>query len=108
MDAHQQQIRDEKLGQWEPIIDQCLKEWEEYGSKTRWCKAHDISTSSFFYWQGCLTRNGRGSAVLMSPAQYERLTNPLEAALDEADRMAKETGLRLTHEEVFTKIRARK
>ena len=26
----------------------------------------------------CLTRNGRGSAVLMSPAQYERLTNPLE------------------------------
>ena len=56
----------------------------------------------------CLPQNGRGSAVLMSPAQYERLTNPLEAALDEADRMAKETGLRLTHEEVFTKIRARK
>ena len=56
----------------------------------------------------CLPQNGRGSAVLMSPAQYERLTNPLEAALDEADRMAKETGLRLTHKEVFTKIRARK
>ena len=56
----------------------------------------------------CLPQNGRGSAVLMSPAQYERLTNPLEAALDEADRMAKETGLRLTHEEFFRRIRARK
>lgn len=56
----------------------------------------------------CLTRNGHGSVVLMSLAQYERQTNPVEAALDEADRMAEETGLRLTHEEVFTKIRARK
>lgn len=56
----------------------------------------------------CLTRNGRGSAVLMSPAQYERLTNPLEAALDEADRMAEETTMRLTHEEFFRRIRARK
>ena len=26
----------------------------------------------------CLTRNGRGTAVLLSLAQYERLTNPLE------------------------------
>ena len=56
----------------------------------------------------CLPQNGRGSAVLMSPAQYERLTNPLEAALDEADRMAEETTMRLTHEEFFRRIRARK
>lgn len=56
----------------------------------------------------CLTRNGRGTAVLLSLAQYERLTNPLEAAFDEAYRMAEETYLRLTHEEVFTKIRERK
>ena len=56
----------------------------------------------------CLTRNGGGSAVLMSLAQYERLTNPLEAALDEADRMAEETTMRLTHEEFFRRIRARK
>lgn len=55
-----------------------------------------------------LTRNGHGTAVLMSLADYERLTNPVEAALDEADRMAEETPLRLTHEEVFRRLRARK
>ena len=56
----------------------------------------------------CLTKNGYGSVVLMSIAQYERLTDPVEAALDEADRQAEETDLRLTHEEVFTRIRERK
>ena len=56
----------------------------------------------------CLTQNGHSSVVRMSLAQYVRLANPVEAALDEADRMAEEIGLRLTHEEVFTKIRARK
>ena len=55
-----------------------------------------------------LTRSGHGTAVLMSLADYERLTNPVEAALDEADRMAEETPLRLTHEEVFRRLRARK
>ena len=75
MDAHQQQIRDEKLGQWEPIIDQCLKECEEYGSKTRWCKAHDISTSSFFYWLG-IVNDLRG---------IPRKTKPREGPVVSAD-----------------------
>lgn len=56
----------------------------------------------------CLTRNGRGSAVLLSHADSERLANPVAAALDEADRMAEETTMRLTHEEFFRRIRARK
>lgn len=54
MDAHQQQIRDEKLRQWEPIIDQCDKEWEEYGSKAAWCRAHDVAISIFYYWRGII------------------------------------------------------
>lgn len=35
----------------------------------------------------CLPQNGRGSAVLLSHADSERLANPVAAALDEADRI---------------------
>ena len=56
----------------------------------------------------CLTQNGRGSAVLLSHADSERLANPVAAALDVADRLAEETTMRLTHEEFFRRIRARK
>ena len=34
-----------------------------------------------------------------------RLTEDIEEALDVADRMAKESDLRYTHEEVFSKLR---
>lgn len=51
MNANQQLIRDEKLKEWEPIIDQCDKEWKGYGSMARWCKAHDVSVPNFYYWR---------------------------------------------------------
>ena len=43
--------------------------------------------------------------VVLSIDAYSRLTEDVEYALDEADRMAKETNERLTHEEMFTKLR---
>ena len=52
-----------------------------------------------------LTKNGHGSMVIMNLETFERLTNPLERALDEADRQAQQSQTSLTHEEVFGKLR---
>lgn len=54
-----------------------------------------------------LTKNGYGSMVLMSLEQYAQLTEPLESKLDEADRQAGRTTVRLSHEEVFAAAKAR-
>lgn len=52
-----------------------------------------------------LTKNGYGSMVVLSLKEYSRLTDGIEAALDEADRMAEESEKRMTHEEVFQSLR---
>lgn len=52
-----------------------------------------------------LTKNGYGSMVVLSLEMYSRLTDETESALDEADREAERDSRRLTHEEVFGKIR---
>ncbi len=52
-----------------------------------------------------LTKNGYGSMVVMSLDSYAKLTDPVEHALDEADRMAESTNERMTHDEVFGKLR---
>lgn len=52
-----------------------------------------------------LTKNGYGSMVDMSLEKYAQLTDDLEFVLDEADRAAKETGVRYTHDEVFSRVR---
>ena len=52
-----------------------------------------------------LTQNGYGSMVVMSIEMYDRLTNNIEAKLDEADLQAKMDPTRYTHEQVFSSIR---
>ena len=52
-----------------------------------------------------LTKNGYGSMVVMSLQEYERLTNYIENALDEAEKQANESSRRLSHEEVFGKFK---
>ena len=52
-----------------------------------------------------LTKNGYGSMVVMSLQEYERLTNFIENALDEAEKQANESSRRLSHEEVFGKFK---
>lgn len=52
-----------------------------------------------------LTKNGYGSMVVLSLEAYSQLTDGVEAALDEADRLAEENGRRMTHEEVFGSLR---
>ena len=52
-----------------------------------------------------LTKNGYGSMVVLSIEEYSRLKEDVEYALDVADKMAKETDERYTHEEVFSKLR---
>ena len=52
-----------------------------------------------------LTKNGYGSMVVLSLKEYTRLTDGIEAALDEADRMAEASEKRMTHEEVFQSLR---
>ncbi|MBQ1207113.1 MAG: type II toxin-antitoxin system Phd/YefM family antitoxin [Lachnospiraceae bacterium] len=54
-----------------------------------------------------LTKNGYGSMVVLSLEAYSRLTDSVEAALDEADKAALESEKRYTHEEVFSKLRRR-
>lgn len=52
-----------------------------------------------------LTKNGYGSMVVMSIEKYEKLIGCIENKLDEADSEAKNTSLRYTHDEVFSKVR---
>ncbi len=54
-----------------------------------------------------LTKNGYGSMVLLSIEQYEDLTNDIELALDEADRLAELSDTRYSGQEVFDRIRRR-
>ena len=52
-----------------------------------------------------LTKNGYGAMVVLSLDMYSRLTDGVEAALDEADRAAAENSRRMTHEAVFGNLR---
>ena len=52
-----------------------------------------------------LTKNGRGSMVVMSFEQYKRLNETIETALDVADRQATSMQLRHTHDDVFDSVR---
>ena len=52
-----------------------------------------------------LTKNGYGSMVLMSLEKYEKLVGDIEEKLDYADKIAEETDVRYTHDEVFSNIR---
>lgn len=52
-----------------------------------------------------LTKNGYGSMVVLSIEAYSMLTEPIEDALEAADKMAEETNKRYTHEEMFSKLR---
>ena len=54
-----------------------------------------------------LTKNGYGSMVVMSIDAYSRMNRNVEQALDEADAYAEATTERMTHEEVFGKLRKR-
>ena len=52
-----------------------------------------------------LTKNGYGTTVVMSIESYAKLTDPVEAALDEADQETLTNPERLTHQDVFSSIR---
>jgi prevent-host-death family protein len=52
-----------------------------------------------------LTKNGYGAMVVLSLDAYSKLTDGVETALDEADRLAEEDGRRMSHDEVFGKLR---
>jgi prevent-host-death family protein len=52
-----------------------------------------------------LTKNGYGAMVVLSLDAYSRLTDGVEAALDEADHFAAENETKYTHEEVFANLR---
>ena len=53
-----------------------------------------------------LTKNGYGSMVVMSIDAYSRLTQNVEQALDEADEYAISNSERMTHDDVFGKLRS--
>ena len=54
-----------------------------------------------------LTKNGYGTMVVMSLAQYSMLTDNVEMKLDEADRAAEKSNIRYTGEEVFNRAKER-
>jgi prevent-host-death family protein len=53
-----------------------------------------------------LTKNGYGSMVVLSLEEYAQLTENVEVKLDEADHQALTTNERLSHEAVFSSVRA--
>ena len=53
----------------------------------------------------CLTKDGYETMVVMSIEEYSRLTDPVEAALDQADIQAASSSKRLSAEEVFSAAR---
>ena len=63
----------------------------------------DVAVGSPVY----LTKNGYGSMVVMSIEQYSALTDSIEYKLDEADEYAANHSERLTHDQVFGKVRDR-
>lgn len=52
-----------------------------------------------------LTKNGYGSMVVLSLELYAQLTENIERKLDEADQEATLTEERLSHDDVFRKVR---
>jgi prevent-host-death family protein len=54
-----------------------------------------------------LTKNGYGSMVVMSIEQYSKLKDSLEMKLDEADYMADNSTERLSHKQVFGKLKGK-
>ena len=54
-----------------------------------------------------LTKNGYGSMVVMSLAQYAEMTDEVELKLDEADVAASISDERYTADEVFQRVRER-
>ena len=54
-----------------------------------------------------LTKNGYGSMIVLSLEKYAELTDDIKLKLDEADREADSTDIRHTHDEVFSRVRAR-
>ncbi|MBO7353237.1 MAG: type II toxin-antitoxin system Phd/YefM family antitoxin [Lachnospiraceae bacterium] len=52
-----------------------------------------------------LTKNGYGSMVVMSIDTYSRMCKNVEQALDESDEYAASNTDRMTHEDVFGKMR---
>lgn len=54
-----------------------------------------------------LTKNGYGAMVVMSLEHYSQLTENIEAKLDEADKEAAESSVRLSHDELFGNVRRR-
>ena len=52
-----------------------------------------------------LTKNGYGLMVVMSIQAYENVMNNIETKLDEADNYAEFSDVRLSHDEVFGKLR---
>ncbi len=52
-----------------------------------------------------LTKNGYGTMVVLSMEQYAALTDEVEQKLDEADRAAERSDVRMTHDEVFEEAR---
>ena len=55
-----------------------------------------------------LTKNGYGAMVVMSIESYSALTDRIETALDEAELLSEQDPARLTHEEVFARVRSRR
>ena len=45
--------------------------------------------------------------VVLSLEEYSRITGDVGMKLDEADKQAEETDIRLTHEEVFSGLKGR-
>ena len=60
-----------------------------------------VNTGSPVY----LTKNGYGTMVVLSLEAYGKLVDQVELALDAADNQAQMSTERLTHSQVFSKLR---
>ena len=54
-----------------------------------------------------LTKNGYGAMVVLSLDKYAEITSDTELKLDEADKFAAQSDVRLTHEDIFANVRGK-
>ena len=70
-------------------------------------KLHEIEKTIGVGEPVFLTKNGRGTMVVISIEDYYDLVNDIDRKLDEADRMAAETTTRHSLEEVHERVLAK-
>lgn len=93
MDQKQQEVRNEKLKYWTPIVEQCEKEWQEYETKADWCRQHNVNISLYYYWRSVIkytkaTEEAASSGSEMQKEDFVDVTGIVNSYSSSTDKEA--------------------